>query len=188
MKITCVVVGRLKEKYYTEAVKEYAKRLSRYCKLEIVELPDEKTPDGASAAEEAAILEREGEWAIPRELLGKLWHNRGLAQAGMFWMQEAADSLARAYGFLQDSDILKELFYLHLLEPGITISEEIAALIPAQQQYRWQEEYDVYDRQAANAPQVRRIDRAMKKDRHRKKDETERILTEWKQEYREMVK
>ena len=61
MKITCVVVGRLKEKYYTEAVKEYAKRLSRYCKLEIVELPDEKTPDGASAAEEAAILEREGE-------------------------------------------------------------------------------------------------------------------------------
>lgn len=61
MKITCVVVGKIKEMYFSEAVKEYAKRLSRYCKLEIVELPDEKTPDGASAAEEAAILEREGE-------------------------------------------------------------------------------------------------------------------------------
>ena len=134
------------------------------------------------------ILEREKEWAVPKELMGKLWHNRGLAQAGMFWMQEAADSLACAYGFLQDSDILKELFYLRLLEPGIVISEEIAVLIPAQQQYRWREEYDVYEKQAANAPQARRIDSAMKKDRYRKKDETERILTEWKQEYREMVK
>ena len=61
MKITCIAVGKVKEKYYTDAVKEYAKRLSRYCKLEIVELADEKTPDGASEAEEAAILGREGE-------------------------------------------------------------------------------------------------------------------------------
>ena len=61
MKITCIAVGKIKEKYYTDAVKEYAKRLSRYCKLEIVELADEKTPEGASEAEEAAILKREGE-------------------------------------------------------------------------------------------------------------------------------
>lgn len=134
------------------------------------------------------ILSQEKEWAVPREMLGRLWHNRGLAQAGMFWMQEAADSLVRSYGMLQDSDILKELFYLHLLEPGVVFSEEISVLIPAQQQYRWREEYDVYEKQAANAPQVRRIDSAMKKDRYRKKDETERILAEWKQEYREMVK
>ena len=120
--------------------------------------------------------------------MGKLWHNRGLAQIGMFWMQEAADSLVRAYGLLQDSDILKELFYLRLLEPGVVFSDEISLLIPAQQQYRWREEYDVYDKQAANSPQVRRIDSAMKKERYQKKDETERILTEWKQEYREMVR
>jgi 23S rRNA (pseudouridine1915-N3)-methyltransferase len=61
LKITCIAVGKIKEKYYAEAIKEYAKRLSRYCKLEILELPDEKTPDGASMAEEAVILEREGE-------------------------------------------------------------------------------------------------------------------------------
>lgn len=61
MKITCVVVGKIKEKYFTDAIKEYSKRLSRYCKLEIVELADEKTPDGASEAEEAAIREKEGE-------------------------------------------------------------------------------------------------------------------------------
>ena len=61
MKITCVVVGKIKEKYFTDAIKEYSKRLSRYCKLEIVELADEKTPDGASEAEELAIREKEGE-------------------------------------------------------------------------------------------------------------------------------
>ena len=61
MKITCVVVGKIKEKYFTDTIKEYSKRLSRYCKLEIVELADEKTPDGASEAEELAIREKEGE-------------------------------------------------------------------------------------------------------------------------------
>ena len=61
MKITCVVVGKIKEKYFTDAIKEYSKCLSRYCKLEIVELADEKTPDGASEAEEVAIREKEGE-------------------------------------------------------------------------------------------------------------------------------
>ena len=61
MKITCVAVGKIKEKYLTEAIREYEKRLGRYCRLEITELADEKTPDGASPAEEAAIREREGE-------------------------------------------------------------------------------------------------------------------------------
>ena len=61
MKITVLCVGKVKEKFFTDAIKEYSKRLSRYCKLEIVELADEKTPDGASEAEEVAIREKEGE-------------------------------------------------------------------------------------------------------------------------------
>mgnify|MGYP002604146767 CR=1 FL=1 len=61
MKITLVTVGKIKEKFYTDAIAEYAKRLSRYCKLEIIQVADEKTPDGASEAEEVAIREKEGE-------------------------------------------------------------------------------------------------------------------------------
>ena len=53
-------MGKIKEKFYRDAVEEYRKRLSRYCKLEILELPDEKTLEGAGAAEEAAVREREG--------------------------------------------------------------------------------------------------------------------------------
>lgn len=61
MKITIIAVGKVKEKFFTGAIEEYSKRLSRYCKLEIIELADEKTPDGASAALEAQIKEKEGD-------------------------------------------------------------------------------------------------------------------------------
>ena len=61
MKITVVTVGKIKEKYFTDAIAEYSKRLSRYCKLEIVQVADEKTPDGASEALEIQIKDKEGE-------------------------------------------------------------------------------------------------------------------------------
>ena len=61
MRITLITVGKIKEKYFTDAIAEYQKRLSRYCKLEILEVADEKTPDGASAAIEEQIKEKEAE-------------------------------------------------------------------------------------------------------------------------------
>jgi 23S rRNA (pseudouridine1915-N3)-methyltransferase len=60
MKITVIGVGKIKEKYFTSAIEEYAKRLSRYCKLEIIEVNDEKTLDQASEAEELQIKKLEG--------------------------------------------------------------------------------------------------------------------------------
>ncbi len=61
MKITLVTVGKIKEKYLEAAISEYSKRLSRYCRLEIIQTPDEKTPDGAGEALECQIREKEGE-------------------------------------------------------------------------------------------------------------------------------
>ena len=54
MKITIVAVGKIKEKFFQDAIGEYSKRLSRYCRLEIVQTADEKTPEGQ-------IKDREGE-------------------------------------------------------------------------------------------------------------------------------
>ncbi|MBR3768985.1 MAG: 23S rRNA (pseudouridine(1915)-N(3))-methyltransferase RlmH [Lachnospiraceae bacterium] len=59
MRITILCVGKIKEKFYREALEEYQKRLSKYCKLEIIEVADEKTPDKASAVEEELIKEKE---------------------------------------------------------------------------------------------------------------------------------
>lgn len=61
MKITLITVGKIKERYLEQAIEEYRKRLSRYCKLEILQTADEKTPEGASAALEEQIKEKEGE-------------------------------------------------------------------------------------------------------------------------------
>lgn len=61
MKITLLTVGKIKEKFYRDAIAEYTKRLSRYCKLQIIEVADEKTPDHASETVERQIKEKEGE-------------------------------------------------------------------------------------------------------------------------------
>lgn len=66
MNITVVSVGKLKEKYLKDAINEYSKRLTRYCKLTIVELPDEKTPDNASEKEELIIKEKEGQLILSK--------------------------------------------------------------------------------------------------------------------------
>lgn len=61
MKISLITVGKIKEKYLKEAIAEYSKRLTKYCKLEIVEVADEKTPDNASEALEKSIRDKEAE-------------------------------------------------------------------------------------------------------------------------------
>ena len=61
MKITIVSVGKIKEKFYKDAIAEYEKRLSRYCKFQIIEVTDEKTPDKASLVEEEQIKEKEAD-------------------------------------------------------------------------------------------------------------------------------
>lgn len=61
MNINVICVGKLKERYWTEAVAEYSKRLSRYCRIRIVELKEERLPDHASKAEEENVKNAEGE-------------------------------------------------------------------------------------------------------------------------------
>lgn len=61
MQIQVVCVGKLKEKYWSDGVAEYAKRLGAYARLDIRELPDEKAPDSMSPAEEEQVRVREGE-------------------------------------------------------------------------------------------------------------------------------
>jgi 23S rRNA (pseudouridine1915-N3)-methyltransferase len=61
MNITIIGVGKIKEKFMQEAIKEYSKRLSRYCNLEIIEVIDEKAPENLSEKEINIIKEKEGQ-------------------------------------------------------------------------------------------------------------------------------
>ena len=90
MKITLITVVMIKEKYLKDAIAEYSKRLSRYCKLEIVEVADEKTPDNASDTVEDAIRDKEGErilkyikedaYVITLEIAGKMLTSEEMAE------------------------------------------------------------------------------------------------------------
>lgn len=60
MNITVIGVGKIKEKYFTAAIEEYSKRLSRFTKLNIIEVADEKIPENASKKEIEQIKEKEG--------------------------------------------------------------------------------------------------------------------------------
>ena len=90
MKITVLCVGKIKEKYLRDGIGEYAKRLGRYCKLEFVEVPDEKTPDGAGEALEEQIKAKEAErilknikedaFVFTLEIAGKKYDSVGFAE------------------------------------------------------------------------------------------------------------
>ena len=89
MKITLITVGKIKEKYLRDAIAEYSKRLSRYCKLEIIEVADEKTPDHARDVVENTIRDKEAErimkyvkedaYVITLEINGKLLSSEELS-------------------------------------------------------------------------------------------------------------
>lgn len=89
MKISIVCVGKVKEKYFVEAIKEYCKRLSRYAEMNIIEVNDEKCPESLSPAEEIQVKIAEGErilskikegFVIALAIDGKMLKSEELAQ------------------------------------------------------------------------------------------------------------
>lgn len=90
MKISIICVGKIKEKYLNMAIDEYTKRLSKYCKLQIIEVQDEKTDENASDAMNDIVKCKEGErilknikddaYVITLEILGKMITSVELAE------------------------------------------------------------------------------------------------------------
>lgn len=90
MKLTLLTVGKIKEPYLRDAISEYSKRLSKYCRLEIVEVADEKAPEKAGPALEEGIRQKEGQrllkhirddmFVITLEIKGKMLTSEELAE------------------------------------------------------------------------------------------------------------
>lgn len=94
MRITLVTVGKMKEKYLRDAVAEYAKRLGKYCKLEIIEVADEKTKESASELEETLVRSKEGE-RILRHVRDEAYVFTLEIQGKQITSEELADKLER---------------------------------------------------------------------------------------------
>lgn len=89
MKITVVCIGKLKEKYWVDAIKEYSKRLSKYCTFTIDELKEERLPENASAAEEQAVKIAEG-----KSILNKIKKNAYVITLEIKGKQLSSEQLA----------------------------------------------------------------------------------------------
>jgi len=103
MNITLITVGKIKEKYLKDAIDEYSKRLKRYCKLEVVEVSDEKTPDNASEKEEIQIKAKEGESIL--KYIKDNMYVIVLAIEGKMLSSEELACLIRDLGIKGDSNI-----------------------------------------------------------------------------------
>lgn len=88
MKIDIICVGKIKEKYFKDAISEYSKRLSRYVNLSITEVPDEKAPENLSESEQVIVKNKEVErilkaiknsFVVVLDLQGKKLSSEGLA-------------------------------------------------------------------------------------------------------------
>ena len=90
MKITVLAVGKLKEKYWKQAIAEYQKRLGAYTKIEVIEVPDEKAPENMSDKEVEQVKQKEGQRLLAKikpqstvitlEIKGKMLTSEGVAK------------------------------------------------------------------------------------------------------------
>lgn len=147
MKITLVTVGKIKEKFYIDAIAEYSKRLSRYCKLEIVQVADEKTPDKASETESTQIKDREGErilaqikegaYVIALAIQGQMLDSEQLAgrieQLGVYGQSQIVFVIGGSLGL---SDAVLKRADVQLSFSRMTFPHQLMRVILLEQIYR----------------------------------------------------
>jgi 23S rRNA (pseudouridine1915-N3)-methyltransferase len=102
LKIKIISVGKIKEKYFVDGVKEYSKRLSKYTKLEMIEVDDEKAPEGLSDKEKENIKDKEGE-----KILAKISNEYVIVLAIEGKMQDSVEFAKFIYNIFsyENSDI-----------------------------------------------------------------------------------
>ena len=147
MQIQIISVGKLKEKYLKDAVLEYAKRLSRFCRIDILEAAEEKVPENLSSQEEDQARKREAEkirsllskntFTIVLDLKGEQPGSQQLAQKLSAWMLQGKSHITFIIGgsIGLDRQLVKEAGYSLCLS-NMTFPHQLARVILLEQIYR----------------------------------------------------
>lgn len=147
MNITLITVGKLKEKYIREAVEEYATRLSKYCRLDMAEVPDEKAPENLSSAQELIVKQKEGQgilrhikedtYVVALAIQGKMLSSEGFAdfinQLGIKGRSSIAFVIGGSLGL--SDEVLKRADYALSFSP-MTFPHQLMRVILLEQVYR----------------------------------------------------
>ena len=147
MNIAVISVGKLKEKYLKEAIQEYSLRLTKYCKLDIIEVADEKAPENMSAAEEEIVKHKEGQtilknikddtYVIALAIQGKQLSSEKFAELisdlGLRGKSNIAFVIGGSLGLSEE--VLKRADY-HLSFSAMTFPHQLMRVILVEQVYR----------------------------------------------------
>lgn len=146
MKVSILCVGKIKEKFYTDAIAEYAKRMTRFADFEIVEVADERIADNASDKEKELIKEREGEklltklkpdsYAIALCIEGKTLSSTELAQTILSSYNRTNHITFIIGGSLGLSDAVKSRCSLRLSFGRMTLPHQLMRVVLSEQIYR----------------------------------------------------
>ena len=147
MNIRIIAVGKIKEKYIQEGIKEYSKRLSKYCSLEIIEVDDEKAPENLSDKEIDIIKQKEGErilskipqnsYVISLEIQGKEISSEELSNKLNNLMIEGSSNITFIIGgSLGLSDTVSSKSNFKLSFSKMTFPHQLMRMILLEQIYR----------------------------------------------------
>lgn len=146
MNINVICVGKIKEKYFTDAITEYSKRLSRFVKLNIIEVADEKIPDNASAKEMEIVKKKEGErilsklpansFAVTLCVEGKELSSTEFATKLSDISMTSSNITFIIGGSLGLSDDVKAASHLRLSFGRITLPHQLIRVVLLEQLYR----------------------------------------------------
>ncbi|ADL08933.1 23S rRNA (pseudouridine(1915)-N(3))-methyltransferase RlmH [Thermosediminibacter oceani] len=148
MNITIIAVGKIKESYLREGIKEYEKRLKPYCTLRIIEVDEERAPDNPSPAQKERVLKREGELIlakIPRQgfkialcIEGERFSSEGMAEKVKdLVLYGISDITFVIGGSLGLSDEVKKTCDMRLSFSDFTLPHQLMRLLLLEQIYRW---------------------------------------------------
>lgn len=147
MRITVISVGKIKEKFYTGAIEEYSKRLSKYCTLSLVEVADEKAPETLSDKEMTQIKDREGErildkikdsqYVITLEIRGKQLTSEELSEKmSVLGLEGNSDVVFVIGGSLGLSDAVMRRSNFALSFSKMTFPHQLMKVVLLEQVYR----------------------------------------------------
>lgn len=146
IKVTLIALGRLKEKYLTEAVKEYSKRLSGYCKLEIIELEPLRISDKPSQNEINNTLEKESELILKKipqnsEVITLCVEGRGMTSEGFAEKIQNLENMGKSITFIIGSSYglsekIKQMSGLRLSVSEMTFPHQLFRVMLLEQIYR----------------------------------------------------
>ena len=147
MRITVITVGKIKEKFFTDAIGEYAKRLSKYCTLNQIEVPDEKAPETLSDKEMVQIKDKEGErilakikdsqYVVTLEIKGKQLTSEGLSEKlADLGLEGNSDVVFIIGGSLGLSDLVLERSNFALSFSKMTFPHQMMKVVLLEQIYR----------------------------------------------------